>query len=452
MSVSEDNATIDFNLPKESEVVSASDPRIIKVIGVGGGGGNAVARMYEEGLHNVRFEVCNTDRMDLERNPVPIRRQLGSEGLGTGSNPEKARKIAEDSLDEIHKMFCDGTRMVFITAGMGGGTGTGAAPVIAREAKKAGMLTVGIVTIPFAMERELRIDRALDGVYELSKYVDSMLVINNERLCEICAFKTWIEALRMSDDTLFVAVKSIADIITTPMHWNLDFNDVNTVLKNGGIALISTGEAEGENRVSEAIKNAIESPLLNDNDIFNARRATIAIYTSDKNEESITMQETGELHEFMDKFVNREFDTKLGLAYVPEMGGKIRVTILASGFGLATQPYVSDDMRQELPAETVGADVESPEVQEVRNRRREIFYPKVMSKQRRSHLVYRFSDSDLDNEDVIDMVSDSNTQSRRYETLKNIQRQSDDYTGAESHESAEEAYSGSADGKIYFGN
>ena len=452
MSVSEDKAIIDFNLPKESEVVSASDPRIIKVIGVGGGGGNAVARMYEEGLHNVRFEVCNTDRMDLERNPVPIRRQLGLEGLGTGSNPEKARKIAEDSLDEIHKMFCDGTRMVFITAGMGGGTGTGAAPVIAREAKKAGMLTVGIVTIPFAMERELRIDRALDGVYELSKYVDSLLVINNERLCEICAFKTWIEALRMSDDTLFVAVKSIADIITTPMHWNLDFNDVNTVLKNGGIALISTGEAEGENRVSEAIKNAIESPLLNDNDIFNARRATIAIYTSDKNEESITMQETGELHEFMDKFVNREFDTKLGLAYVPEMGGKIRVTILASGFGLATQPYVSDDMRQELPMEAVGADVESPEVQEVRNRRREIFYPKVMSKQRRSHLVYRFSDSDLDNEDVIDMVSDSNTQSRRYETLKNIQRQSDDYAGTEARESAENAYSGSADGKIHFGN
>ncbi len=216
--------------------------------------------------------------------------------------------------------------------------------------------------------------------------------------------------------------------------------------------MISTGEAEGENRVSEAIKNAIESPLLNDNDIFNARRATIAIYTSDKNEESITMQETGELHEFMDKFVNREFDTKLGLAYVPEMGGKIRVTILASGFGLATQPYVSDDMRQELPAEVVGSGAESPEVQEVRNRRREIFYPKVMSRQRRSHLVYRFSDSDLDNEDVIDMVSDSNTQSRRYETLKNIQRQSDDYAGTEARENAEEAYSGSANGKIYFGN
>ncbi len=452
MTLSEDSSTIDFNLPKESDVVSASDPRIIKVIGVGGGGGNAVARMYEEGLHNVRFEVCNTDRMDLERNPVPIRHQLGTEGLGTGSNPEKARKIAEESLDEINKMFCDGTRMVFITAGMGGGTGTGAAPVIAREAKKAGMLTVGIVTIPFAMERELRIDRALDGVYELSKYVDSLLVINNERLCEICAFKTWIEALRMSDDTLFVAVKSIADIITTPMHWNVDFNDVSTVLKNGGIALISTGEAEGENRVSEAIKNAIESPLLNDNDIFNARRATIAIYTSDKNEESITMRETGELHEFMDKFVNREFDTKLGLAYVPDMGGKIRVTILASGFGLATQPYVSDDMRGEQHVEAVGTDVDSPEEQEVRNRRREIFYPKVMSKQRRSYPVYRFSDSDLDNDNIINMVSDSNTQLRKYETLKNIQRQSDDYVGTGKRECAEEASTNAVNGKIYFGN
>lgn len=296
MNARKENSIIDFNLPQNGEVVSVNDPRIIKVIGVGGGGGNAVARMYEEGLHDVRFEVCNTDHKDLVKNPVPVRRQLGKDGLGTGSNPERGREIAEESLDEIHKMFSDGTRMVFITAGMGGGTGTGAAPVIAREAQKAGMLTVGVVTIPFAMEREIRIDRALDGVYELSKYVDSLLVINNERLCKICAFKTLLEAFHMSDDTLLVAVKSIADIITTTMHWNLDFNDVSTVLKKGGIALISTGEGEGENRIADAIKNAIESPLLNDNDIFNARKATIAIYTSDKNEESITMPEIDEIH------------------------------------------------------------------------------------------------------------------------------------------------------------
>ncbi len=423
MNARKENSIIDFNLPQNGEVVSVNDPRIIKVIGVGGGGGNAVARMYEEGLHD---------------------------GRGTGSNPERGREIAEESLDEIHKMFSDGTRMVFITAGMGGGTGTGAAPVIAREAQKAGMLTVGVVTIPFAMEREIRIDRALDGVYELSKYVDSLLVINNERLCKICAFKTLLEAFHMSDDTLLVAVKSIADIITTTMHWNLDFNDVSTVLKKGGIALISTGEGEGENRIADAIKNAIESPLLNDNDIFNARKATIAIYTSDKNEESITMPEIDEIHEFMNKFVDSGFDTKFGLAYVPGMGKKIKITILASGFGLGTRPYVSDSMCN-AGVVSINDDVDNRAKEEERIRRREKFYGNKVNKQKRPHFIYKFSDADLDNEDVIKMVSESNTQTRRYETLKRIQSQSDDYSEPETTENIS-AKEEPATGKIYFGN
>ena len=452
MNARKENSIIDFNLPQNGEVVSVNDPRIIKVIGVGGGGGNAVARMYEEGLHDVRFEVCNTDHKDLVKNPVPVRRQLGKDGLGTGSNPERGREIAEESLDEIHKMFSDGTRMVFITAGMGGGTGTGAAPVIAREAQKAGMLTVGVVTIPFAMEREIRIDRALDGVYELSKYVDSLLVINNERLCKICAFKTLLEAFHMSDDTLLVAVKSIADIITTTMHWNLDFNDVSTVLKKGGIALISTGEGEGENRIADAIKNAIESPLLNDNDIFNARKATIAIYTSDKNEESITMPEIDEIHEFMNKFVDSGFDTKFGLAYVPGMGKKIKITILASGFGLGTRPYVSDSMgNANSGVVSINDDVDNRAKEQERIRRLEKFYGNKVNKQKRPHFIYKFSDADIDNEDVIKMVSESNTQTRRYETLKRIQSQSDDYSEPETTENIS-AKEEPATGKIYFGN
>ena len=238
-----------FDFPTDS-------PKIIKVIGVGGGGGNAVNHMYREGIHDVTFVLCNTDNQALKDSPVPVKLQLGKEGLGAGNRPARARKAAEESIEDIKAMLNDGTKMVFITAGMGGGTGTGAAPIIAQTAKEMDILTIGIVTIPFRWEGDKKIDQALDGVEEISKHVDALLVINNEKLSEIYSELSVDDAFDKADDTLSVAAKSIAEIITLHGKVNLDFNDVKTVLKDGGVAIMSTGYGEGDNRVSEAIKNA----------------------------------------------------------------------------------------------------------------------------------------------------------------------------------------------------
>ena len=234
----DNNILLDFGEPEKEN-------SIIKVIGVGGGGGNAVNHMYREGIHDVTFVLCNTDNQALNDSPVPVHLQLGKEGLGAGNRPEKARAAAEESLEDIKKVLSDGTRMAFITAGMGGGTGTGAAPVIARVSKEMGILTVGIVTIPFRFEGDRKIDQALDGVEEMSKHVDALLVINNERLREIYPELTVLDAFGKADDTLSVAAKSIAEIITVHGLINLDFNDVKTVLKDGGVAIMSTGFGEG---------------------------------------------------------------------------------------------------------------------------------------------------------------------------------------------------------------
>lgn len=219
-------------------------PHIIKVIGVGGGGGNAVNHMYNEGIHDVNYIVCNTDNKALTDSPVPNKLQLGKEGLGAGNKPARAREAAMESIDDINAMLDDGTKMVFITAGMGGGTGTGAAPIIAQCAKEKGILTVGIVTIPFRFEGNKKIDQALEGVEEIKKHVDALLVINNERLREIYPELTVINAFGRADDTLTIAARSIAEIITMHGTINLDFQDVKTVLENGGVALMSTGYGE----------------------------------------------------------------------------------------------------------------------------------------------------------------------------------------------------------------
>ena len=225
---------LDFGIPEEKH-------SIIKVIGVGGGGGNAVNHMYREGIHDVTFVVCNTDNQALNDSPVPVKLQLGHEGLGAGNRPQRAREAAEESVDAIRNMLNDGTRMAFITAGMGGGTGTGAGPVIARVSKEMDILTVGIVTIPFRFEGIKKIDQALDGVEEMAKHVDALLVINNERLRAIYPDLSVDDAFGKADDTLSVAAKSIAEIITIHGRINLDFNDVKTVLKDGGVAIMSTG-------------------------------------------------------------------------------------------------------------------------------------------------------------------------------------------------------------------
>ena len=232
-------------------------PPIIKVVGVGGGGGNAVNHMFKEGFNDVSFALCNTDRQALSGLSIPIKIQLGKKGLGAGNRPMVAREAAADSEDEIRSMLNDGTEMTFITAGMGGGTGTGAAPVVAKVSKEMGILTVGIVTIPFLFEQERKILQALDGVEEMSKYVDALLVINNERLSEIYPDLNFSNAFAKADDTLSNAARSIAELITSNGYMNLDFADVKTTLKDGGIAIMSTGYGEGEKRITKRDRKSV---------------------------------------------------------------------------------------------------------------------------------------------------------------------------------------------------
>ncbi|MCI6132739.1 MAG: cell division protein FtsZ, partial [Prevotella sp.] len=326
------NPMVDFGAPEKENT-------IIKVIGVGGGGGNAVNHMYREGIHDVSFVLCNTDMQALNDSPVPMKLQLGKEGLGAGNKPEKARQAAEESINDIKSMLSDGTKMTFITAGMGGGTGTGAAPVIARVSKELDILTVGIVTIPFRFEGKKKINQALDGVDEMAKHVDALLVINNERLRKIYPELTVLDAFGKADDTLSVAAKSIAEIITNHGLINLDFNDVKTVLKDGGVAIMSTGYGEGDGRVKLAIQDALNSPLLNDNDIFNSKKILLSINFSkgsDKENQAtggLMMEEMNEVNDFMEQF-GSDFEIKWGIGLDPDLGNKVKVTILATGFGI----------------------------------------------------------------------------------------------------------------------
>ena len=291
-----------FDFPTDS-------PKIIKVIGVGGGGCNAVSHMYNEGINGVSFMVCNTDSKSLNDSPVPNKLQLGK-GLGAGNDPKKGRAEAENSTDEIKERLSDGTQMVFITAGMGGGTGTGAAPIVAKVAKEMDILTVGIVTIPYQWEADKKIDQALDGVEEINKHVDALIVIKNDKLSEIYGEMDFEEAYDRADDIVLVAAKSIADIITMHGKINLDFNDVRTILKNGGVAIMGTGYGSGEGRVSKAILDAQTSPLLNNNDIFNAKKVAFCISYS--SEHKLMMSEMEEVREFMSRF-SRDIETKHGV-------------------------------------------------------------------------------------------------------------------------------------------
>ncbi len=335
-----DDTILEFNYPTDS-------PSIIKVIGVGGGGGNAVTHMYKEGIHDVTFVLCNTDNQALLRSDVPVKITLGREitqGLGAGNKPERAMMAAEESLDDIRKMLSDGTKMVFITAGMGGGTGTGAAPVIARIAKDMGILTVGIVTIPFVFEGERKIIQALNGVEEISKNVDALLVINNERLREIYADLSITNAFGKADDTLTIAAKSIAEIITLPGLINLDFADVKTTMKDGGVALMSRGYGEGEGRVRKSIEDALNSPLLNNNDIFNAKKILFNVSFCEDTE--LRMEEMNDVHDFMSRF-GRDIEVIWGTTLDNTLGNKVKITILATGFGVEDIPQIADRRRAE---------------------------------------------------------------------------------------------------------
>ena len=407
----ENDILIDMGIP-------STTPSIIKVIGVGGGGGNAVNHMYREGSHDVNFVVCNTDSKALADSPVPVRLQLGKEGLGAGNRPGRAREAAEESIDSIHNMLNDGTKMVFITAGMGGGTGTGAAPVIAREAKAMDILTVGIVTIPFRFEGNRKIDQALDGVEEIAKHVDALLVINNERLREIYPELNVLSAFEMADNTLSIAAKSIAEIITMHGIINLDFRDVCTVLKDGGVAIMSTGFGEGENRVSKAIEAALHSPLLNNNDIFNSKKVLLSIsFCAEKEGDTLMMEEMNEVHEFMSKF-HDDVETKWGLSTDPSLDKKVKITILATGFGISNVPGI----QAKLDAEEEQRRQKEQERQEEYEERRDQFYGGSDKKgiQRRRPKFYLFGLDDLDNEEVISMVELTPTYKRSKEVLADI--------------------------------
>lgn len=327
------------------EPVDCTRSSIIKVIGVGGGGGNAVANMYCEGLHDVRFLVCNTDRKALESSAVPDRLQLGP-GLGAGGDPETGRALAEGDLEAIDDIFDEDTKMVFITAGMGGGTGTGASPIIAREAKSRGLLTVAIVTIPFLFELQRQVDKALDGVERLAKEVDAILVINNERLREIYPDLTVINAFKKADETLTKAVGSIVEIIKMRGRVNLDFRDVNMVLHQGGLAVISSGHATGPQRVTRAIRDALYSPLLNNKDIFRATRIAMAITCSSEPDKALLIDEMSEIEHFTTRFDGNPY-FKWGFVPDAAMGDEIKVTILASGFGLFNEKAEQTDALSE---------------------------------------------------------------------------------------------------------
>ena len=320
--------TLNFELKHNSTT-------IIKVIGVGGGGGNAVNHMYKEGINDVSFVLCNTDRQALVNADVPSRVLIGptiTYGLGAGNQPDKAKTAAEESAEDIRRILEDGTKMAFVTAGMGGGTGTGAAPVIAKIAKDMGILTVGIVTIPFVFEGEPKILQALNGVEAIRHSVDALLVINNERLLEIFSDITVRNAFKRADNILTVAARSIAEIITVPGHINLDFADVSRILKDGGVAVMNSGESEGEDRVKQAIESALHSPLLNNNDVFNAKKILFNIYSSEKNE--LKMEEMNYVNDFMAKF-GRDIEVIWGTAFDNSLGDKVKITVLATGFGLS---------------------------------------------------------------------------------------------------------------------
>ncbi|MBQ8501220.1 MAG: cell division protein FtsZ [Bacteroides sp.] len=426
------NNIVQFDIPTTNE------PKIIKVVGVGGGGCNAVNHMHEEGINGVDFMVCNTDSKALNDSPVCNKLQLG-QGLGAGNKPEVGRQAAEDSADEIRRKLNDGTRMVFITAGMGGGTGTGAAPVIARIAREMDILTVGIVTIPYQWEGDKKIDQALDGVEEINKYVDALIVIKNDKLSEVYSDLGFEDGYDRADNIVLVAAKSISDIITMHGKINLDFNDVRTVLKDGGVAIMGTGYGEGESRVTKAIQDAQNSPLLNNNDIFNAKKVAFCISYSSESE--LMMSEMEEVKEFMSKF-SRNIETKHGVEKDETLGKKIKITLLATGFGI--QDINMREMDDRIANRSEEEQEKIAEEEERRRSRREMYYGPLSNSSRkpsRRRNIYIFDLEDLDNDDIIRLVEESPTYKRDKSTWNAI-RQESQKAGKQADEEAQESTGG----------
>ncbi len=319
----------DFEFEIEKEESS-----IIKVIGVGGGGSNAINQMYKMNVTGVDFVVCNTDAQALKNSPVPIKIQLGinlTEGRGAGNNPERGKQAAIENLADIEKVLDDNTKMVFITAGMGGGTGTGAAPVIAQAAKERDILSIGIVSIPFKIEGEIRINQAMEGISLMREYVDALLIINNEKLKSLYTEHKFSTAFNRADDVLAIAAKGIAEIITVHGYINVDFEDVKTVMKNSGVALMGSATAQDEGRDIAAIKEALSSPLLKDNDIKGAKHILLNIMSSTGDHE-LTMFEFENITEHLKEEIGSSSNIIWGTGYDDSLENKISVTVIATGF------------------------------------------------------------------------------------------------------------------------
>ena len=404
-----------FDLP-------TSSPSIIKVIGVGGGGSNAVKNMYKEGIHDVTFVLCNTDKQALINSDIPVKIQLGREttkGLGAGNDPEVARTAAEESIEDIKDLFRDETQMVFITAGMGGGTGTGAAPVVARTAKEMGILTIGIVTIPFKFEKKKKIIQALKGVEEIAKNVDALLVINNERLLEIYPNLPVKEGFRVVDETLTTATKSIAEIITMEGIINLDFRDVSKILKDGGVAIMSYGIGSGEKRLENAIENALHSPLLNDNDIYNSKKILFNIYQSV--EKPLIVEELEELDKFMDKFETSDIEVIWGLAEDENLKDEVKITVLATGFGMGNIPGMEEAIEARNVQERIISERERQEREEEEQAILEKFYSKSKLAPKRTVRSFIMQEADMDNDTLIYSIENSPTYLRTSKELSELE-------------------------------
>lgn len=334
---------------------------IIKVVGVGGGGSNAVNHMYSKGIKDVNFVVCNTDAQALASSPVSVKIQLGeslTEGRGAGNKPEIGREAAIENIDQVKDVLFSNTKMVFITAGMGGGTGTGAAPVIAKAAKELGILTVAIVTIPFRFEGQQRIKQAIEGINELQKHVDSLLVINNQKLREIYGDLKLADAFARADDVLTRAAKGIAEIITVHGYINVDFADVETVMSNSGVSIMGSATASGENRAVKAIEGALSSPLLNNNDITGAKSILLNI-TSGADE--ISMDEVGEITDYINMAAHKNALIIWGTGIDPSLESSISVTVIATGFGTKSIPelYHQKEIVDKVPLRETGGNVSS---------------------------------------------------------------------------------------------
>lgn len=387
---------------------TGSSPSKIKVIGVGGGGSNAINHMYTLGDDSVDFIVANTDMQALQNSPVPTKVLLGpgiTRGRGAGNDPDRARRAAEESAAEVDKLFDETTDMVFITAGMGGGTGTGASPVIAKLARERGILTIGIVTIPFLFEGNRKILKALDGANEMSKYVDALLVINNERLSEIYKDYDFLNAFAKADDILAMAAMSISEIVTCDGFINLDFNDVDNTLRDGGTAIISTGYGEGENRVTKAIEDALHSPLLRNTDIYGSRKLLFNLYFSRNAEDKFRIDETNQITQFVSN-IDPQVDVIWGVAFDDTLGDKVKFTILAAGFDVT----ITDDKKMAAVTKETGKQVDRDADKIDTDKRLSEVYGSALDDFNRKKTEQRYmilQPDQFDNEEVINMLEDN---------------------------------------------